>query len=299
VRAPRLFGRDGGRDRWLVTLIASAEACAAFVRSPQPASRAASRDQRIVGVYVALIASAEACVAFVSPVAGAATYAVVLTLLLTDAVLRQAPDNEPRTPAPRVPLVDALLALSFLPVLRLVSMSAPVGAGSDVGRLLLVAAIILTAIAWAVWGVRLPRVSPQPRVPSVESGVAWLVVPIAVGAYFAMRPAPLAEGDAWGDLAAAALAVTLAAVVEEVIFRGFIQTSFTRVYGAAAAPVFATAVYVIFYLSVRPGGMIAYAALLGLVLGRVVQRSHSLADAIVIHSVANVTLFVLLPRLAG
>jgi membrane protease YdiL (CAAX protease family) len=269
VLATPLFSRDGDRDRW------------------------------IVASYFALIASAEACVAFVSPVVGAAIYAVLLTVMLTHAVLRQAPDNEAGTAARRFPVVDALLALSFLPVLRLVSMSAPVGAASEAGRYVLVAAIILIAIAWAAWGVRLPGACLRPRILLIEFGVAWLAVPVAVGAYFATRPAPVAGGDSWRELAAAAVAVVLVAVVEEVIFRGFVQATFARVFGAVAAPFLATTVYVISYLDVRPGGMIVYAAVLGLLLGWVVQRSRSLAGVIVTHSVANIALFVILPHLAA
>ena len=272
--------------------------------APPPFDRDGGRDRSIVAAYVALIASAEACVAFVSPVVGAAAYAVLLTVMLTDAVLRQVPVDEARPTAPRVPLVDALLALSFLPVLRLVTMSAPVGAGTEAGRYLLVGAIILTAIAWAAWGVRLPGACLRPRVPTdrasdfVEFGVAWLAVPVAVGAYFATRPSQL-QGDGARELATAALAVILIAIVEEVIFRGFVQTSLVGVYGASAGPVLATAVYVIFYLGVRPVEMVAYAAILGIMLGWVVQRSGSLSAPIVAHSLANVVLFVLLPQLVS
>jgi membrane protease YdiL (CAAX protease family) len=269
VTASPLVERDGRRDRWIVAL------------------------------YIGLIMFAESCVSFVSPVVGAAMYAVTLMAMLTHVVVREEPANVARPATRRLAVADALTALSFLPVLRLVSMTAPVGAGSTAGRYLLVAAIVLTAIAWAAWGVRLPGACLQPRVPILEFGVAWLAVPLGVGAYFATRPGPVAEGESWTKLATAALAVVLVAVVEEIIFRGFVQASFVRVYGAVAAPVFAAVLYVIFYLGVRPGGMIAYAAILGLLLGWVVQRSHSLVAPIVAHAMANVALFVLLPHLAS
>ena len=269
MQMPRFLGRDGRRDPWIVAL------------------------------YIALIGFAESCVSFLSPIVGTAAYGVLLIAALTHAILRQVPAEPNGTITRRLAVPDALTALSFLPVVRLVSLTAPVGAASDAGRSLLVAVIVLTAIAWAVWGLRLPGTSMQPRVPILEFGIASLAVPLGIGAYFATRPAPLADRDGWTQLVVAALAVVLVAFVEEIVFRGFVQTSFMPLYGTLAAPVLATAVYAIFYLGVRPAGLIAYAAILGLLFGSIVRRSQSLAAPIVAHSLANVTLFVLLPHFAS
>jgi membrane protease YdiL (CAAX protease family) len=259
----------------------------------------------IVALYIGLIAFAEFCVIFVSPIVGAAAYAVTLVAMLTHVVVTQVPGSASGTSGRRLGVADALAALSFLPVLRLVSMSASVGADSTAGRYLLVAAIVLTAIPWAIWGVRLPGACLRPRAPTdrekdfVEFGVALLAVPVAVAVYFATRPALVAEGDGGRKVATAAIAVILLAIVEETIFRGFIQAGFVRVYGSLSGPLFAAMVYVILYIGVRPPEMIAYAAFLGLLLGWLVHRSGSLAAPILGHSLANLALFVVLPYLAS
>jgi membrane protease YdiL (CAAX protease family) len=252
---------------------------------------------RVVAAYIALIAVAEASVAFGNPLIGAIVYSILLVVMLTHCAVRLAaergPGEEQRKPKPDP--AHAVAALAFLPVIRLVSMSVPVGGSSEASQSLVVGASLLAAIVWAAWGVRLPASRLRPRFPASDLLVVCLAPPLAYDAYVVLRPASLAEGAQWTQLGTAALAVALAAVVEELVFRGFIQTAFFRLYGSSA-PLWATAVYVISYLGVRPMGMIALAALLGLLFGWLVQRSGSLLGVTVSHALVNIGLFVLLPH---
>jgi membrane protease YdiL (CAAX protease family) len=259
----------------------------------------ARRHVPIVGVYIALIAMAEGCIAFVSPLVGTIAYSLLLIVMLTHSVIRLAPEENRRAETRGLDSIHAVLALAFLPVLRLVSMSAPVGGGSETAQYLIVGGILLAAIVWAAWGVRLPGASFRPRFPALEFGVVSLGVPLVFCAYFAIRPASVGEGTRWTQLGAAALAVSLAAIVEELIFRGFIQSAFARLYGPVAAPLYGTAVYVISYLGVRPVSMIVFAGVLGLVFSRLVQRTQSVLGVTLSHSFVNVELFVLMPHAAS
>lgn len=256
------------------------------------------RDVPVVGSYVVAIAATEACVAFVSAFAGTLAYSLLLIAMLTHSVLRLAPE-ENRAESRKLDSTHAILALAFLPVLRLVSMTAPVGGGTQAAQYLLVGGILLATIAWAAWGVRLPGASLRPRFPGLEFGVVWLGVPLVLAAHFAIRPATVAQGDRWTQLGTAAFAVGLAGAVEELIFRGFIQSAFARLYGPVAAPLCATGLYLISYLGVRPVLMIAFAGVLGLLFSWLVQRTQSLLGAIVSHSLVNVGLFVVLPHAAS
>jgi uncharacterized protein len=249
-----------------------------------------------VGFYIALIAMTEACIAFVSPLLGAVVYSLLLVVMLTHAVTQLADDERRDAEGRTVDRVHAILGLAFLPLIRLISMSAPVGGGSETIRFLIVGGATLAAIAWAARVVRLPGLALRPRQSALEFGSVWLGVPLVFGAYFAIRPASVAEGDGWLQLGAAAFAVGLAGVMEELIFRGFIQSAFARLYGPSAAPFYGTAVYVISYLGVRPLGMIVFAGVLGLLFGWVVQRTQSLLGVSVSHSLINIGLFVLLPH---
>ncbi len=253
----------------------------------------------MIGVYVGLIAVAEACIAFVSPLVGAIGYSLLLIVMLTHCVARLAAGENGPAESAKLDTTHAVLALAFLPLLRLVSMSAPVDGSSEPAQYLIVGGTLLTAIAWAAWGVRLPGASLRPRSPGLESGIVWLGLPLVFCAYFVVRPASIAEGDRWTQLGAAALAVGVAAVVEELIFRGFIQSAFARLYGPAAAPLYGTAVYLIAYLGVRPVRMILVAGVLGLLFSLLAQRTQSLLGVTVSHLLVNVGFFVLLPHAAS
>lgn len=254
------------------------------------------REAYAVGAYVGFIAAGESCIAFVSPLVGCIVYSLLLIAMLTHSVARLAPETIRGTDSYTLDSTNAILALAFLPVLRIVSMTAPVGGGSTATQYLLVSGTLLTTIAWAVWVVRLPGATLRPQYPALEVGVVGLGVPLMFAAYFAIRPASFAEGSRWTQLGAAALAAGLVALVEELIFRGFIQSAFARLYGPTAAPLCATALYLISYLGVRPLIMIVYAGVLGLLFGWVVQRTRSLLGVIVSHALLNVGLFVLLPH---
>lgn len=250
---------------------------------------------RVVAAYIALLAVAEASVAFGNPLIGAIVYSILLVVMLTHCAVRLASEGSPVEEQGKPDPAHAVAALAFLPVIRLVSMSAPIGGSSEASQSLVVGASLLAAIVWARWGVRLPASRLRPRFLAIDLLVVCLAPPLAYDAYFVLRPASLAEGARWTQLGTAALAVALAAVVEELVFRGFIQTAFFRLCGSSA-PLWATAVYVISYLGVRPMRVIALAAVLGLLFGWVVQRSGSLLGVTVSHALLNIGLFVLLPH---
>jgi membrane protease YdiL (CAAX protease family) len=255
------------------------------------------RELTVIGGSVAWIAAAEACIAFASPLVGATAYALLLVVMLTYAAVALPASEEAHSEGGRsVDCAQAIAALALVPVLRLVSLTAPVGAGSEAEQYLLVGAVMASAIGWATWGARLPATSLTPRFGAVELWIASLSVPLALGAYFAIRPASIGEGTRSTQLATAALAVALAAVVEELIFRGFVQSALARLYGPVAAPLLATVIYVVSYLGVRPSSMIVLAGVQGLLFGWLVQRTRSLVGITMCHALVNIGLFVVLPH---
>jgi membrane protease YdiL (CAAX protease family) len=247
----------------------------------------------MIGVYGGLIAVAEVCFSFLDPVAGTIIYAVTLLVMLTDAVTRgprSGVDDGVQLDATR-----AVVALAFLPVVRLVSIMAPLGAGSTAGKQLLVAALLLVAVGWGAWGLALPLPSLRPTFGALEIGVVASAVPLLLVAHYVIAPGSLADSTRWTQLALAGIAACAAAVVEELIFRGFIQRAFSRLYGSGLAPLLATSVYLIAYVGVRPALLIPYAVILGVLFGWIVERSNSLFGVTLSHSVVNVGLFVVLP----
>jgi membrane protease YdiL (CAAX protease family) len=262
-----------------------------------PAATDTVRDRalgrRVPTALIAVIAGAEACVVFVDAVAGAIAYSIILIAMLTYCSFR-ATDDETSHGKERRDLNNAIAALSFLPVLRLVSLSVPLRGSSEIAQYGIVGGPLLAGIAWGVWRARLPGIAFRPRAGRLELAIAWSGFPLALVAYLLLRPGSLAEGGRWTQLALAVLAVSLVAVVEELVFRGLIGTAFARIYGPSA-PLWSAAVYTISYLGVRPHGMIALAAVVGLLFGWTVGRTGSLLGVAVAHVVLNIGLFVVFP----
>jgi CAAX protease family protein len=262
--------------------------------TPARVSGNAGLRTRVTVGYVAAIGAAEASIAIASEPAGAIAYGIVLVVMLTHACLVPPDAREPRILAQR----NAIVALSLLPILRLVSLTAPVGADSTTARYLLVGGLMLGGVAAAVWGVRLPGVSFRPRHVLFQFGVLWVVVPLALLVSDVVDPPRITAEETWPQLTAAAVAVALAAIVEEIVFRGLIQTTLGRVYGPVTGVLGATLLYVIAYLGVRPLSLVLCAAVLGLLFGWVAQRTGTLIGVAIGHSLFNIALFVVLPLLA-
>ena len=85
------------------------------------------------------------------------------------------------------------------------------------------------------------------------------------------------------------LAVVVAPVFEEVLFRGIVQESLTRKYGAFVGVISAAAVFGVVHI-IPPQAVNAF--FVGLVLGYIYLRTQSLVPVIVIHGVNNAVAYV-------
>jgi membrane protease YdiL (CAAX protease family) len=221
---------------------------------------------------------------------------LLLVAMLTQGAVIASTAGDAEADARATALAETVTALALIPLMRLVSVSVPFGGRSEVSQSLVVAAVMLPAIAWALWIARLRTAKFVPR-DAVDVLIVALAFPLGSAAYFLLRPESLVEGNGWADLGLAAVAVSVAAIVEELIFRGFVQTAFVRLYGSSAA-LWSTAAYVISYLAVRPGRFIVLAAALGLLFGWVVHRTGCVASVAASHALLNVALVVLVPSSA-
>jgi membrane protease YdiL (CAAX protease family) len=250
-----------------------------------------------VAGYIGLIAAAELCTAFVGSLSGAVVYAILLLVMLTQAVIRLAPTDD-EVGATGLEVTHAILALSFLPLIRLVSLTAPVAGGSEGARYLIVGGLVLASIAWAAWGVGLPGIVLGPRAPMLQFAAVLAGVPLLVLGYLAIRPDSITSSNGRAEWVAAG-AVAVAGVVDELVFRGFVQSALARLYGGLVGPALAVALYVILYADVRPAGLIAFAAAVAVVYSWFAQKTQSLLGVTVSHALVNIGLFVLLPHAAA
>jgi membrane protease YdiL (CAAX protease family) len=264
-------------------------------------TRAYPPEKIVVLGYLVAIAAAEAYLSLIDIVVGTTGYAILLVVMLNHYALRRSCKATARNDrGTRSDSANAVLAIAFVPIMRLVSLAAPIDGVSDGHQLGLIAAPLLAGIAWAAWIVRLPGLRLRFRsVSRLEVGVAAAGVPIGFDAYLLIQPQPLVERDGASAMVTVGVAVSLLAIVEELIFRGFIQDACAALYGSFQAPLWSTAVYAIAYVGVRPLELAALAVCLGIVFAWTVARTQSLVGVTISHCFVNVGLFVVWPAVGG
>lgn len=102
----------------------------------------------------------------------------------------------------------------------------------------------------------------------------------------------------WSDGFALLVLVTAAAMIEDLLFRGYLQTALRRLVGKLA-PVFATAAVALFYLGVLPARFVWLAVLLGLCSSVLVELTGRLEGVIAARVFLYAGLFVFWPWLLG
>lgn len=102
----------------------------------------------------------------------------------------------------------------------------------------------------------------------------------------------------WSGAFAVLVLVTAAAVTEEVLFRGFLQSALGPLVGNLA-PLVGMGAVALAYLGVRPVGFIWFAVLLGLCSSVLVERSGRFEGVVAARVLLYAGLFVFWPRLLG
>jgi hypothetical protein len=108
---------------------------------------AVASSERVLGIYIGAMAIGEICLTFVSIVGGTIVYAGLLAAMLIHFAIHSDDRRASADHRAAGTTADALLALSFVPVARLVSISAPLEEASDSLEYLLVGVPLLAGIA--------------------------------------------------------------------------------------------------------------------------------------------------------
>ncbi|HVL47331.1 MAG TPA: CPBP family glutamic-type intramembrane protease [Candidatus Thermoplasmatota archaeon] len=256
------------------------------VSSHVPANR-----WEIVGVYFGVTALAEAAV-YVNPYYGFLLHAVVLFGLLIHA---GALWNRSE------PLSRLAVAISVLPVIRLVSLAIPLSQFSFLQWFLILGVVVSLATITALgvlgesaraMGLR----ASEPRHRALEIGVVALGVPLGLIEYHILAPSALVPNASLPALVGPALMmIVFGGVLEELIYRGLLLRTLLGPFGTAGAvaiPALANAILAIAYGS---AAMVFVVLVAGLAFGLVARRTGSVVGVGLSHGVANTLLFVVLP----
>ncbi len=241
------------------------------------------------------------------PVIGITALAGLLLLLAYGRSLARGRDLLPRgpRPAPRAGVFEALavVVLSVLVPAFLFGVAGGLGLEEkgDAQLLGTAGAGVLAVLAWGAWLRRGSEHGPRGR-GALAGALAWLAwFPVVLGFMAGWRLLLDAFGYPWREQAVLTalrgrettpwvvarfflLAVILAPLVEEVIFRGLLFGALRRRWGLGAALVISSAVFGLVHLDLYASPAIF---VLSLGLGWVYERTGTLAAPVAFHAVFN------------
>ena len=256
---------------------------------------AGRRRLAIALITLAAFAVAEVVTVYTDPITGTALHGLTLSALLIASGFGGQADRVTEQPLSRL-----LYALALVPLIRIISLTMPLGRFGEetywfvaAGLPVLVAAVVVMItlrIRLQDVGLRLGW-----RALHLQPLVILLGLVLGFAEYHILRPEPLIDELTLSRFVIPALVLVLATgFLEEFIFRGILQ----RTAGAALGPLavlYVSVIFAIFHIGYRSGTDIVFVFLIALLYGWVVWRTGSIIGVSVSHGVTNITLFLLVP----
>jgi membrane protease YdiL (CAAX protease family) len=240
-------------------------------RAPLPLSRLE------VALYAGAVVAVEITGAVAGPLAADIGYAVLLLVVVNHTALKLTRTNA--DPARRA----ASLAVVAIPLLlRLTSLTLERHSTVVVRHYAVIGGAATAALAYAL--IAFPEL--RPRFQPGFGGRGQLLIAaegIPIGLFLAVLFSPSSispQHGRWHNAAPLLALLVAAAVVEEVLFRGVLQTALRNLLGRTA-PIAGTAALALVYLDVRPVGVVVAAVGLGLTSALVVERTRTIQGVLV------------------
>jgi membrane protease YdiL (CAAX protease family) len=257
--------------------------------------RAPAPGLRSVALYAAVAVALELAAADGEPLVAVIGYALLILLIVNQigvALLRSSGEGA-RAVAPAI-------MLAVPAGLRLVALTLEPGPVPVSRQFVLVGPTAVTALVCAT--VCFAELRPQLDLllrDWRQRLIALSGLPVGLFAAWVFDRNSLAPPHGvWSHGAALLVLVTAAAVTEELLFRGYVQTALRRLVGNLA-PAFATAAVALAYLGVLPARFVGFAVLLGLCSSVLVEVTGHLEGVIAARMALYAGLFVFWPRLFG
>ncbi|MBN1993398.1 MAG: CPBP family intramembrane metalloprotease [Anaerolineae bacterium] len=239
-------------------------------------------------IYLGLLVIAEICTFIVKPQVGLALHGLVLLLLLTNAAFRW-----------QERIHHLLLGLTFVPLIRILSLSLPV---INLPRIYWYLVITIPLLVVAAMMVRMLKFTwSEVGLNLQQWPLQLLVAPTGLifgyGFYLLLKPIPLITHLAWPEVLVPALIVLVSTgFSEELIFRGILQRAAIEVMGPSGL-VYVAVLYTNLHIGHRSPLNPVCAFGLSLFLGWVVSKTRSLFGVTLCHGFTNIMLFLIMPFL--
>jgi membrane protease YdiL (CAAX protease family) len=248
----------------------------------------------VAAITLAAFGVAEVITVYTSPFTGIALHAITLSALLIGAAFGDQSDA-----ATEQPLSRLLHALALVPLIRIVSLTMPLGR-FDETYWFLAAGLPVFAAALVI----MASLGLRPR--DVGLRIGWrqmylhpLVILfglfLGLAEYHILRPEPLIDELTLRQFVVPALVLLFATgFLEEFIFRGILQSAATA--ALKSLPIlYVSLIFAILHIGYRSGTDLLFVFLIAVLYGWVVRRTGSIIGVSVSHGVTNITLFLLVP----
>lgn len=259
-------------------------------RQEHDLSRMASRSVLPVLVTVLLIAIAE--VLMLLGIRGAAVLLHMFVLIVVSISTVRIKDKY---------ITWALQALMLLPLLRLINFSMPVFSEMVLYRYFYIYIPLFIPIFLII---RHQSFSPVQLGLSFKRIILYLPLSLVVGLliaeaeYFIMSTGPVVPNMSFYNMVDVALIMIFCVgLVEELVFRSILQTRLEGVFGSAVGLIVTSLLFGIMSSGYGTVSEILFASVVGLMLGYMFSKTHSLPLVALTHGLVNIFLFALIPLL--
>lgn len=242
--------------------------------------------------YLFLIILIELQIVWLESVAGTVYYVLLLVIMLHHYLLAEEDPNR-----------GQVLLLASIPLLRLLSMAMPVGLVPPLYRYPMVGIPVLAAVFLMVKQSGVPLKELGLRMPEIKKGeavwenllIAVSGIPLGIFGYYFADPIPLVTTGTTREIIAATFIVFIfIGALEEIVFRGLLLHTISKVFGKTGI-ILSSLVYLVFFTSSLSLGMIGLMGFVSLLYSWHVLESKSILAVTISHSLMFVTMLIFCP----
>jgi len=252
----------------------------------------------LAAATLAAFATAEVVTVFTDPFTGIALHGATLLALLAASGLGGRGESVADGPLSRL-----LYSLALVPLIRIVSLTMPLGRFDQTywflaaGLPVFVAGVVIMGtlgIRPRDIGLRLTR-----RAAHLQLLIAVFGLALGFAEYHILRPDALIDDLTLRQFVVPALVIMFATgFLEEFIFRGVLQRLAEGVLGRSGL-LYVSLIFAILHIGYRSAPDFLFVLAIALLYGWVVRRTGSIIGVSVSHGITNITLFLLVPFIPG
>ncbi|MGA2158554.1 MAG: CPBP family intramembrane glutamic endopeptidase [Dehalococcoidia bacterium] len=238
-------------------------------------------------LYLVAITATETLTIFLYPLVGIIAYSLILITFIIQSVFIEDPVKR-----------NLVLALSLVPLVRILSLAMPLGQLSLVYRFPLIYTPLLAATITVMWvtGLKPSTVGLNLRYwPYQVAGGLITGIGIGITEYLIIGTSPLINRLTFQEFWLPALILLFTTgLVEELIFRGILQHLAETMMGRQGI-VYVSLIFAVLHFGFFSWGDVVFVFFVALFFAATVKRTGSLLGAILSHGVANIVLFLVAP----